>query len=388
MSKSELTVREFMHVKAIEQMQKGNITQACNFWENILIEHPTDLLAIKMAHTSYFFTGHKRELRDSLARVMPAWNKNTPLHGYLYGMHAFGLTQTYQQELARVDALKGLEINPNDIWSTHAIIHVNEYTSNYKEGIKFLVDTEKDWTVCALLKPHSYWHLSLFYMENNQHQEAIDIFETHVRKTDDMCNSAAFLLRMKIDGYSYSNLTSKWNEMKSEFINKIEHHGYMYNDWHMAMILGACGSQEEKNKFLKTLNTFIDSPDLHEDTDQINPNGIVKVPTFNVLKNNYLKEVNRELAPGLFNSIFYYNTGEYDKVVDLLYPIRYSLQKIGGSNAQTDVFNQMLIDSCLKSSVSMHNKLGLALVNERLALRPNSDSTKRMAARFINAEDL
>ena len=107
MSNSQLTQREYMHVKAVEQIQKGNLPHACNFWENILIEHPTDIMAIKMAHTSYFYMGHKRELRDSIARVIPEWDKSTPLYGYLHGMYAFGLSQTQQLDLARVNALKG-----------------------------------------------------------------------------------------------------------------------------------------------------------------------------------------------------------------------------------------------------------------------------------------
>ena len=99
-------------------------------------------------------------------------------------------------------------------------------------------------------------------------------------------------------------------------------------------------------------------------------------------KSSYLKHLNKELAFDVFNSIFHYNNGEYDKVVDLLYPIRYKIHRIGGSNAQTDVFNQMLIHSALKSISPLHNKVGLALVNERLASRPNSNIVKRMVTKF------
>ena len=31
--------------------------KACNEWEDILVEYPNDLMAIKFAHTGYFYIG-------------------------------------------------------------------------------------------------------------------------------------------------------------------------------------------------------------------------------------------------------------------------------------------------------------------------------------------
>jgi hypothetical protein len=376
-----LTRREIMHVKAVEQIQRGNLLQACNLWESILIDHPTDMMAVKMAHTSYFYLGFKRELRDSIARIIPLWSKSAPLYGYLHGMQAFGLTQTSQLEMARENAQKGLAINPFDTWSTHAMTHVNEYSSNFREGIQFLNDTQSDWLKCEHLIPHNFWHLGLFYLENNQIDEAWDVINNRVIKPDDLCNSASFFLRLKIAGHADSSLDDKWKKLKSDFIGQIEHHGFFYTDWHMAMVLAAVGTQEEKDTYFRTLKEFTTITDENDMvTDDSSSFGVLA--SFCDFKSSYLKHLNKELAFDVFNSIFHYNNGEYDKVVDLLYPIRYKIHRIGGSNAQTDVFNQMLIHSALKSISPLHNKVGLALVNERLASRPNSNIVKRMVTKF------
>ena len=279
--------------------------------------------------------------------------------------------------------LKGLELNRFDTWSTHALTHTNEYATNFKEGTKFLLDTQNDWTVCNHLVPHNYWHLAVFYIQSNQHADAINVFNQHVRKPDDMCNSASFLMRLKVDGCTDPSLATKWAELKSEFVQKIEQHGYLYSDWHVALILGACGTDEEKATFMKTLDEYVnaDGPQTPRDS------ACIQMPNFADLQNNYLKYVNKELARDVFQAVFSYNEGDFDRVVSLLYPIRYSLYKIGGSNAQTDIFNQLLVHSCLKSRLSMHNQLGLALINERLASRPNCELTKRMAARFFSQEE-
>ena len=54
----------------------------------------------------------------------------------------------------------------------------------------------------------------------------------------------------------------------------------------------------------------------------------------------------------------------YAKVVDLMYPIRYDIWKIGGSRAQKDLFTQLLIHAAFRSN---NVQLGHALLNERIA---------------------
>ena len=59
-----------------------NTAQACQTWEDILIENPTDMFALKMAHDSYFYLGYQAQIRDSIARVLPRWKENIPLYGW------------------------------------------------------------------------------------------------------------------------------------------------------------------------------------------------------------------------------------------------------------------------------------------------------------------
>ena len=58
-----------------------NTAQACLTWEDILVENPTDMFALKMAHDSYFYLGYQSQIRDSIARVLPRWTENIPLYG-------------------------------------------------------------------------------------------------------------------------------------------------------------------------------------------------------------------------------------------------------------------------------------------------------------------
>lgn len=56
-----------------------NFPKACDAWEDILLDHPTDLLALKFAHDAYFYMGAQIPMRDSVARVLPFWKPHMPM---------------------------------------------------------------------------------------------------------------------------------------------------------------------------------------------------------------------------------------------------------------------------------------------------------------------
>lgn len=72
-AKGKLYKREKHHLEAVRLFASGDPVGATLEWEKILIEHPTDIHALRMALDSYFWRGVQREMRDSVARVLPFW---------------------------------------------------------------------------------------------------------------------------------------------------------------------------------------------------------------------------------------------------------------------------------------------------------------------------
>lgn len=77
--RNEITDREQKHVDAVIKWSIGDMVGATNVWEDILVDHPTDIHALRMAHDTYFYLGYQNQMRDSLARVIPIWEKNNSL---------------------------------------------------------------------------------------------------------------------------------------------------------------------------------------------------------------------------------------------------------------------------------------------------------------------
>lgn len=53
---------------------------AAEVWEDILLDHPTDMTALKFAHDAYFYMGAQLPMRDSVVRVLPHWKPHLPLY--------------------------------------------------------------------------------------------------------------------------------------------------------------------------------------------------------------------------------------------------------------------------------------------------------------------
>ncbi|CAF0974777.1 unnamed protein product [Brachionus calyciflorus] len=379
-----LTKRELLHVQAIINLYSGDINKSCDLWESILIEHPNDMLAIKFAHDSYFYLGQHPQMRDSISRVLPYWKNDSHLYGYLHGMHSFGYVQSNFFQEAKLSAFKALEYNPNDAWASHTLCHYNEYKNEFDSGIKFLRETEKDWSVCNLISPHNYWHLALYHLERDEHEISLEIFDEEISKTLnlnrtlDLVDLISLLYRLKLDNCKV-DLKERWLKLQEVYMNRIHDHGYTFNDMHILLMLCACENEEGKKEFFDSFDCYLKEPN-REDLIRDSCNNIIGTKKFE----NYLKEVNRKFGVNLFDAISYFEQKEYEKVVDCIKPIRYEIFKIGGSNAQRDLFHLILTQSALLSNNLEYKKFGINLVNERLGLKPNSNLTKRISNRFTN----
>jgi hypothetical protein len=70
--------------------------------------------------------------------------------------------------------------------------------------------------------------------------------------------------------------------------------------------------------------------------------------------------------------------GDYARAVDLLWPARDAIRRIGGSHAQRDFFAKLLIDAAVKAGRS---EIARRLLQERLVARPGNRWGQAMAAR-------
>lgn len=355
----ELTPRERLHVKAMQLFSQGNFPKACDAWEDILLDHPTDLLALKFAHDAYFYMGAQTPMRDSVARVLPHWKPHTPLSSYLKGLYAFGLLETRFYDQAEKVALEGLSLVPDDAWAVHAVAHVYEMKADLDKGLKFMETRENDWQVSDMLASHNYWHWALYFIEKGQYEAALHIFDSQVLRRCkasgamlDTVDACSMLYRLEMEGVCVHD---RWRELFQITQPHTDDHVTLFNDVHFLMVSLGLKDNGTSSRLLEGLQELAREPGENQ-------------------QHQFAKSVGIPLCQAMME----FSQGNYNQSMELLYPLRYRIVDIGGSDAQRDLFNQLLIHAAIKSDNKRHQKLGRCLLVERDSVRPNSPLTQRL----------
>jgi tetratricopeptide (TPR) repeat protein len=84
------TPREQLHVAALGAWIAGDLDKAIDLWETILVQHPTDVLAMRLAHFNYFWLGRREDMRASVERVLHKWHDGLEAYSTLLACLAFG----------------------------------------------------------------------------------------------------------------------------------------------------------------------------------------------------------------------------------------------------------------------------------------------------------
>ena len=129
--------REQNHLAAAKAWARGAFSQAIMRWETILAGYPNDALALRLVQDAYFFLGRSAAIRDCAERVLPAWDRDNPLAGFVLGLYAFGLEETGDLERAEDFGREALARNRRDAWATHALAHVMETANRHEEESPF-----------------------------------------------------------------------------------------------------------------------------------------------------------------------------------------------------------------------------------------------------------
>lgn len=353
------TPRERSHLAALRAWLDGDWRKSDAIWDAILVEHPTDLLALRLQHFNAFWMGRCQALRDGAARVLPAWDKNMPGYGAVIGMYAFGLEECGEYERAEAFGRQAVEINPDDLWAIHAVAHVLEMQGRTKDGQDWLNQPADIWDDRNPFKGHLWWHTALFALTRGDYDKVLALYDQSIVPDPsdfylDVQNAASMLARLDLLGVDTGDRGAVLADMAEA---RIGDHTLAFTEMHNMMILAREGRHESADKLLASLQDFAQTP------------------------NNFAAATMQPVAIPLCQAILAHANGDHGAVVETLLAIRYDLACVGGSHAQRDIFAQYLIESALKDG---RLPLACSLLAERVALYP----TNRAAwARYAAALD-
>ncbi len=204
------------------------------------------------------------------------------------------------------------------------------------------------------LAVHQWWHLALYLIERGRLDEALALYDAEIRKTGsgailDLVDAAALLWRLKLAGV---DVGTRWQELAPHWYGHIGDHVW--------------SSTTCTSRWWRGLPPITRPRRGWKIRSAIMWEGAGAGPT----------ETSRpRVGRNLLGAIAAFSAGRFERVIELLLPIRYQIRRIGGSNAQRDLFNQTLIAAAINAG---RLPLARALLAERVALKPNSRTARKL----------
>lgn len=344
-----LTPREEAHLDALSTWIAGDMERACRVWEAILIDHPRDVMAFKLSQLNRFYLGVGRDMRDVAARLWYAWDEAVPGYGYIAGCYAFSLEEAGDYARAEPIGRHAVELQPDDIWAAHAVGHILEMQGRSAEGLAYLDGLVSNWGAIHNFVHHAHWHRALFALDMGDADRALEIFDRDVwtdRVEDylDLSNGAALLWRLLEAGV---DVGARWQDVGRLAADKSDDNGLVFADCHIALALANAAGDDAQRQ--AALGAFITATG-----DRSQGSGTQA-------------QVMATVGHSLCEAVAADAHGDSDRVVALLSSVRHGLYRIGGSHAQRDLFERMLLSNALKSA---RIPLARALLSERMENRP------------------
>ncbi|HAY05965.1 MAG TPA: tetratricopeptide repeat-containing protein [Hyphomonas sp.] len=338
-------LREASHFEALRLAAATEWTMASRVLDLHNANYPTDLIGLLAGHQVDFLTANARNLRDRIARALPAW-EGVPGRSLLLGMLAFGLEEAGDYTRAEAAGMKALEADADDCWAHHAVAHVMEMQGRAAEGRDFIRKRKAHWAQPDnFLKVHNWWHLALCHLELGEADAALALYDDEVRGepstvAQNLVDASALLWRLHLLGVDVGD---RWEELAEVWTQHADAKCYPFNDVHAAFAYIGAGRRS-------------DATDL------------VKI----AYEGQMYQEMNRwmrDTGAPVIDGLLLFDRGEFAASVELLLRARQICNSFGGSHAQRDVIDWTLTEAALRAK---QMPLARALAQERLALRPAS----------------
>jgi len=361
---ADATQRERDHIAALAAWADGELDRAIATWESILRAHPHDAVAFRLAHFVNFWLGRPQDMAGSVERVMPAWSEDVPGYSTILACRSFAHEEIGNYFAAEPYGRRAIEIDPGDLWATHAVAHGLEAQGRRSEGIQWLTTLAPNWEGAHNLQHHLWWHCALFALEHGDHAAVLELYDTRFRDLAapltvaspdvyiDVQNSASILFRLQRLGVDVGN---RWEELADKAEARIGDCLSAFTLPHWLMALTATGRTAAAERLIEAVRVFA--------------KGRGTLPP--IVRDYVLPIAEAQIA---------HAAGRHAEAVALMRPALGGMYQLGGSHAQQDVLEQLFVDAALKAGSTADIRLALERVEGLRAIPPERYAGWREAA--------
>jgi hypothetical protein len=318
----QATRREQLNTAMLRSWVDDDLARTLHLCDQISDEFPRDLVIVKTHQYLEFNRGNSAEMLRVALKVMEA---NADV-AYVHGMAAFAYEQCHLLDEAETEARAALDMRRKEPWAQHALAHVLLTRGRIDEGARFLEQAADTWTdLNSFMATHMWWHLALFYLSQGRGRRALELYDRHcwgVAKdySQDQIGAVSLLARLEFAGV---DVGARWQELADHLAARA--HDTVLPFLTLQYLYGlARAGRPEADLLLESVRRRADT-----------------APSFS-------REAWQDVALPGCEGLYAYAHGDYAKAWRHLASCVPRMAEAGGSHAQRDLFEQILLDTAIK----------------------------------------
>lgn len=292
--------------------------------DTLTSEYPQDLPLLKIAQYHAFNAGDNAHMLALAYKGLSVNAHLAPMHSML----AFAHEQAHALDEAERAAHTALDIYADEPWAHHALAHVHLGRGTIEQGLSILTRSAPSWqNLNSFMFTHNWWHVALFDIAQGDLHHALKIYDERCwgvqpEYSQDQIGAVSLLARLELAGV---DVGERWQQLLPFLETRTDDVVQPFLTLQYLYGLTKAGSPHA-DELLNLIHQQVDAPVVAQDA---------------VL----WKEVGIDLAEAMVA----HARGSYERAEALMSPIRGQVRRIGGSHAQRDLFDQILLDARLRS---------------------------------------
>lgn len=315
--------RERAFIDFVAAWSADDIPAALAIADTILAAWPRDLLVLKLRHYHDFNHGDFPAMLRTASAVLPAAGDVAQLHGML----AFAYEQCHLLDEAEAAARKALDLKRKEPWAQHALAHVMLTQGRIAEGVTFLEGVRDTWTgLNSFMDTHLWWHLALFYLSQGRFDEALAAYDDHCwaqekAYSQDQVGAVSLLARLELAGVEVGD---RWTDLADHLAVRADDVVQPFLTLQYLYGLARAGRPQAETLLAAVRQAALGAPD-------------------------HVRETWREVALPAAEGLVAHTRGDYKAALRGLRAALPRLAEIGGSHAQRDLFEQLILDALIRA---------------------------------------
>jgi tetratricopeptide (TPR) repeat protein len=357
------------HASALRSWIDGDLDRTLGIWEQILDEHPRDILALRLHHFNAFWLGRPGAMAREVEKTLPHYARDLAGWGTLLACRCFAHEELGNYTLAEAAGRDAIDVDKGDLWAAHAVAHILEMQGRCAEGIDWLASLEPYWEGANNLKHHLWWHRGLYHFERGEFDTVLELYDRNFRNLAsplteaqpdlyiDIQNAASMLFRLEHLGV---DVGGRWIEIADKAEARIGDCISPFTLPHWMMALAATRRFEAGGQMLEAMRTYAAG------SGSLNARLVA------------------DYALPISEAILLRARGEPAAAARVMRPAIGGMYRLGGSHAQQDVLEQLFLDCAVAAGSNDDVALILSRVAGRHPVPPERRMGYKHAARTLS----